>query len=110
MSEPWHPVDPGRPGHGQVRSGFGRDWVLAPVFMVCSYLSMSHLRPSDRDILIPPPPVRISRADGRCVGSDAPRFAPPRQRLGAVQEASLVGIIALSLSWAAAEIALWIWG
>jgi hypothetical protein len=80
------------------------------MFVVCSYPPMSHLRPSDRDLLIPPPPVRISRADGARTGSDAPRAASPRPRLGAVQEASLVGIIALSLSWAAAEIALWIGG
>ena len=66
---------------------------------------MSHLGHHDRDLLIPPRPTQISSAEPIEAGSPVLRLTPSKPRHGPVQEASLVGIVALSLCWAAAEIA-----
>ncbi len=71
---------------------------------------MSYLGPRDRDLLIPPPPAQISTAHSAQARSPVLHLTFSRPRRGPVQEASLVGIVALSLSWAAAEIAFLIWG
>jgi hypothetical protein len=71
---------------------------------------MSYLGPRDRDLLIPPRPAQISTARTADPGLPMLRFTPARPRLGPVQEASYVGIVALSLAWAAAEIAFRLWG
>lgn len=71
---------------------------------------MSYLGPRDRDLLIPPRPVQSGMAE--TAGPRAPvlRFIPARPRSGPVQEASCVGIVTLSLSWAVAEIVFRLWG
>jgi hypothetical protein len=54
--------------------------------------------------------VQIARADTGGQAAWEPRSTVARLGRGAVQEASLVGIVALPLSWAAAEAALLLWG
>ena len=71
---------------------------------------MSYLGPRDRDLLIPPRPTQSSRAETAQAWSSVLRFTPTRPRLGPVQEASCVAIVALSLAWTAAEIAFRLWG
>jgi hypothetical protein len=72
---------------------------------------MSYLGCHDRDLLIPPQPVRIGRATGPAQAwSLVRRPTPSKSRLGPVQEASLVGIVALSVWWAAAELAFLLFG
>ena len=71
---------------------------------------MSHLGPIDRDLVIPLRPTQISMADGAWACPPMPRSAPSRPRPGQVQEACRVGFVALALSWAAAEVALLLWG
>lgn len=71
---------------------------------------MSYLGPRDRDLLIPPRPAQSSMAGAADPWAPVLRFTPEKLRLGPVQEASYVRIAALSLSWAAAEIAFRLWG
>jgi hypothetical protein len=70
---------------------------------------MSHLGRTDRDLVFPPRPTQISMAGRAWACPPMPRGAPP-PRPGPVQEACRVGFVALALSWAAAEVALLLWG
>ncbi len=83
---------------------------LALLFTFCSYPPMSYLGHTGRDLLIPPRPAQISMAAPAKPWMPVLRLTPSKPRLGPVQEASLVGIVALSLCWAAGEIAFLLWG
>ncbi len=54
--------------------------------------------------------MHISMASDAWACPPTPRGAPSRSRPGPVQEACRVGFVALSLSWAAAEVAFLLWG
>lgn len=71
---------------------------------------MSYLGRHDRDLLIPPRPARISPVEPARSRPPVPRLSLPSSRFGPVQEASLAGIVALSVCWAAAEVAFLLFG